>query len=125
MDSGAFAYFINVKAVIDKRSKRLRYSGALETAEYRGQMTKDEPINVGTGSGIAIPDLCFMIARLTGFKRSFKFDSSKPNGPSRRALETSNARECFGFEAKVDLESGLESTIESYRSTRLLLPACD
>lgn len=84
-----------------------------------------DPINVGSGSEISIRDLSAMIARLTGFKGGFKFDSSKPNGQPRRALDTSKARERFGFDAKIDLESGLKSTIEWYRSKRPILTARD
>ncbi|HIA52802.1 MAG TPA: GDP-L-fucose synthase [Candidatus Melainabacteria bacterium] len=84
-----------------------------------------EPTNIGSGSEISIRDLTSMIARLTGFKGNFKFDSSKPNGQPRRALETSKAKERFGFEAKIDLESGLRSTIEWYRSQRPAFAARD
>lgn len=82
-----------------------------------------DPINVGSGAEISIRDLSEMIARLSGFIGTFKFDSSKPNGQPRRALDTSKAKERFGFEAKIDLESGLKSTIEWYRSKRPILPA--
>jgi nucleoside-diphosphate-sugar epimerase len=42
------------------------------------------------------------------------WDSSKPDGQPRRCLETSKAREEFGFEAKTDLNEGLKKTIDWY-----------
>ncbi len=43
---------------------------------------------------------------------------TKPNGQPRRGLETSRARERFGFTAKVEFEEGLRQTIEWYRKNR-------
>ena len=39
-----------------------------------------------------------------------------PNGQPRRSLDTSRARELFGFEAKTSLRDGLERTVEWYRA---------
>ncbi len=41
-------------------------------------------------------------------------DTSKPDGQPRRALDTSRAREWFGFVARTSFEDGLRSTIEWY-----------
>ncbi len=42
----------------------------------------------------------------------------KPDGQPRRALDTSRARESFGFAARTNLEDGLRHTIESYVAMR-------
>ncbi len=75
-----------------------------------------EPVNVGAGSEITIRELTEAIARLTGFDGELVWDASKPDGQPRRCLDTSRARERFGFEASTPLEQGLERTIVWYRA---------
>jgi GDP-L-fucose synthase len=74
-----------------------------------------EPVNLGTGSEISIRELAELIAELTGFEGEIVWDTSQPNGQPRRALDTSRARELFGFEARTPLREGLERTIAWYR----------
>jgi GDP-L-fucose synthase len=74
-----------------------------------------EPINVGAASEITIKALTEMIARVTGFEGRLEWDPSKPDGQPRRALDTSRAKELFGFEASTPLEEGLERTVAWYR----------
>ena len=62
------------------------------------------PVNLGSGQEISIRELAERIARMTGFSGEFVWDSSKPNGQPRRALDTSRAWEKFGFRARVGLE---------------------
>jgi GDP-L-fucose synthase len=75
-----------------------------------------EPINLGVGSEITIRDLTELIARLTGFTGEIRWDPSKPNGQPRRALDTSRAREAFGFTSSTSFEAGLKATIDWYRA---------
>jgi len=77
-----------------------------------------EPINIGTGREIRIRDLADLIARLTHFEGSVVWDASKPDGQPRRCLDISRARERLGFEAEVELEDGLEQTIDWWDSHR-------
>lgn len=81
-----------------------------------------EPFNLGSGQEISIKDLANLIARLTGFDGELVWDTSKPNGQPRRALDTSRAAEYFGFRARMPLEEGLRQTIEWYRANRAHLP---
>jgi GDP-L-fucose synthase len=76
-----------------------------------------DPVNLGVGSEITIRDLTELIARLTGFGGEIRWDSSKPDGQPRRALDTSRAREAFGFVAGTSFEVGLGRTIQWYEST--------
>jgi GDP-L-fucose synthase len=86
--------------------------GLLLAAErYNGS----EPFNLGSGQEISIKDLALTIARLTGFEGQIIWDTTKPNGQPRRALDTSRATEYFGFRAQMPLEEGLRRTIEWYR----------
>ena len=77
-----------------------------------------EPVNIGSGFEISIKDLTETIARLTGFTGTIRWDTSKPNGQPRRKLDTTRAREAFGFEAKTDFEEGLKRTIAWYANER-------
>ena len=85
--------------------------GILLAAErYNGS----EPVNLGSGKEISIKDLAELIARLTGFQGKIVWDTSKPNGQPRRALDTSRAEKYFGFKAAVAFEEGLQQTIDWY-----------
>jgi GDP-L-fucose synthase len=77
-----------------------------------------EPVNVGTGTEVAIREIAAQIAELTGFAGEVRWDTSYPNGQPRRCLDTSRARELFGWSAAVELREGLSRTIDWYRSTR-------
>jgi GDP-L-fucose synthase len=77
-----------------------------------------DPVNLGSGEEISIKDLAEKIVELTGFEGEIRWDTSRPNGQPRRALDTSRAKERFGFEAQVDLEEGLRRTVEWYKQHR-------
>ena len=74
-----------------------------------------EPVNLGTGVETTIRDLAELVAELTGFDGEIVWDETMPNGQPRRSLDTSRARELFGFEARTLLRAGLERTIAWYR----------
>jgi len=86
----------------------------LASERYNGP----EPFNLGSGQEISIKDLAELIARLTGFDGEIVWDTSKPNGQPRRALDTRRASEYFGFRAETPLEEGLRRTIAWYRANR-------
>ena len=88
--------------------------GILLAAE---KYSKSEPLNIGAGVEISINDLVDLIVRLTGFKGSVTWDTSKPDGQPRRCLDTSKAEREFGFKAKTDFEEGLKKTITWYTDT--------
>jgi len=79
---------------------------------------RSDPVNLGSGFEISIKDLVELVARLTGFKGRLVWDTSKPNGQPRRGLDTSRAKEYFGFEAQVQFEEGLKNTIAWYLEHR-------
>lgn len=81
-------------------------------------LNSSEPVNLGSGEEIRIRDLAELIADLIGFKGDYQWDTSKPNGQPRRALDTSRAREQLGFEAATPLEEGLRETLAWYLANR-------
>ena len=81
-----------------------------------------EPVNLGTGAEITIRDLAELIARTTRFEGGIRWDVSKPDGQPRRAVDTSHARDLFGFTARTTFEEGLERTVASYEAQRAERP---
>lgn len=73
------------------------------------------PVNIGAHREISIRDLVTLVAELTGFTGELRWDASKPDGQPRRCLDTSRARELFGFVAQTDFRQGLQATINWYR----------
>ncbi|OHB60337.1 MAG: GDP-fucose synthetase [Planctomycetes bacterium RBG_13_46_10] len=77
-----------------------------------------EPVNLGAGFEITIKDLAEKIRDMTGFKGKLVWDTSKPDGQPRRCLNTSRAKQLFGFEARMSFDQGLRETIEWWRTNR-------
>jgi GDP-L-fucose synthase len=77
-----------------------------------------EPVNLGVGQEITIRELVGLITRLTGFVGEVRWDPTKPDGQPRRALDTSRAREKFGFRSGTTFKDGLRRTVEWYERTR-------
>jgi GDP-L-fucose synthase len=82
-----------------------------------------EPVNLGSGDEISIHDLAEQVRQATGFAGAIEWDVSRPNGQPRRRLETSRARERFGFMAETTFGQGLRETIQWYRSHRAIADA--
>ncbi|PCI38937.1 MAG: GDP-fucose synthetase [Elusimicrobia bacterium] len=75
-----------------------------------------EPINLGTGIETSIADLTNIIAAAVGYEGNVAWDTSKPDGQSKRFMDVSRARELLGFEAKISLKDGIRETVEWYRA---------
>jgi GDP-L-fucose synthase len=89
--------------------------GILLAAErYNGS----DPVNLGAGSEISIRDLAELVEKLTGFQGKIVWDASMPDGQPRRKLDTSKAKQLFGFESQTPFEKGLQKTIEWYHAQR-------
>ena len=74
-----------------------------------------QPVNVGTNREITIHDLVNLIATKMEYSGKIIFDPSKPDGQPRRCLDTTKAKELFGFEAETSFSEGLEKTIEWFK----------
>jgi GDP-L-fucose synthase len=84
----------------------------LATEGYDGR----EPVNLGSGQEISIRELAQLIATVTGFTGEIIWDTTKPDGQPRRALDITRADEFFGFRARTKFIDGLQRTIEWYQS---------
>lgn len=87
----------------------------LATERYDGP----DPVNIGAGREVPINDLVDMVREMTGFRGRIVRDLSRPDGQPRRCLDTSRAKEKFGFVARTSFEEGLRKTIAWYEQARL------
>lgn len=76
---------------------------------------ESDPVNLGTGFEISIKDLVELISELMAFKGKILWDSTKPDGQPRRLLDTSRAKEKFGFSARTRFREGLKQTLDWYK----------
>lgn len=83
---------------------------ALAAERYEGS----DPINLGASFEISIEELANLIKKIVGFEGEIVWDKTKPDGQPRRKLDTSKAKEEFGFESKMAFKEGLEHTIKWY-----------
>ena len=75
-----------------------------------------DPVNLGTNREITIKDLITLICKLMDYDGELVWQTDKPNGQPRRCLDTSRAKDRFGFEAEIVFEEGLRRTIDWYRA---------
>jgi GDP-L-fucose synthase len=76
---------------------------------------RPEPVNLGTGEEVSIKHLAELIGEATGYEGEIVWDTTKPNGQPRRKLDTTRAKELFGFEAKTPFREGVARTVAWYR----------
>jgi len=74
----------------------------------------EEPINVGTGEDVTIKELAETIVDVVGYKNYYEWDTSKPNGTPRKVLNVDKMKS-LGWEPKIGLREGIESTYEWYK----------
>jgi GDP-L-fucose synthase len=78
-----------------------------------------DPVNLGSGQEITMRDLAALIAREVGFTGAIRWDPTQPNGQPRRCLDTSRARERFGWAATVALAEGVGRTVGWWAANRV------
>ena len=86
--------------------------GVVRAAEV---MEEPLPINLGGGQEIAIRDLVAKVARACNFAGRIAWDTAKPDGQPRRALDISRARDLLGWQPRQDFDSGLAATVAWWR----------
>jgi GDP-L-fucose synthase len=78
----------------------------------------DEPVNLGADRELPIRDLVEIIVKLVGFEGEVRWDTTKPDGQPRRAVDATRARERFGFVAGTPFDEGLRLTLDWYLTHR-------
>lgn len=72
-------------------------------------------VNIGVGEDVTIRELAEIIADVVGFKGSFAFDTSKPDGTPRKLLDVGRLNG-LGWKAKTGLREGIAATYDWYRN---------
>ena len=70
-------------------------------------------VNIGVGKDQTIRELAEIIAGLTGFKGSIRFDTGKPDGTPVKRLNVSKINS-IGWRARIGLEQGIAETYKWY-----------
>jgi dTDP-glucose 4,6-dehydratase len=74
------------------------------------------PVNVGNPSEWTILECAKAILRVTGSKSQITYCPLPQDDPIQRRPDISKARRLFGWEPKIDLETGLKLSLEYFRS---------
>lgn len=79
----------------------------------------DDPdiINIGPQREVSIKELSELVSNLVGYEGEIFWDTLKPNGTPRRALDTSKM-DNLGWKAQTSLEDGLKLTIDWFLKNR-------
>jgi GDP-L-fucose synthase len=75
-------------------------------------------INVGTGKDVTIQKIAEAIKEVVGFKGKLSFDTSMPDGASRKLIDVSLLSD-IGWKYSVDLKTGLDKTYKWYINEKL------
>lgn len=76
------------------------------------------PINIGSGHGNTVKELCEACQKASGFVGEVCWDETKPDGIARRYCDVTRAKELLGFVAEVPLEEGLRRTVLWYQEQK-------
>lgn len=82
--------------------------GILQASEHYND---SEPLNIGSGNETSIKALADHIKTIVEFKGEINWDTSKPSGQKRRLVDTSRAKQYFGYEPATSLKEGLQQEI--------------
>jgi len=83
--------------------------------------TAGEVFNLGNTEEHTVLEFAHTIIRLCNSSSPIRFDASRIDDPERRRPDITKAQEVLGWQLKVDMEDGLQRTIEwfSSQSSRL------
>ena len=75
-------------------------------------------INVGSGVEVSIKELTENIAKVVGFDGYIVWDSSKPDGPPRKLINSQKI-ESLGWSPSISLADGLQDTYQAFLDMEL------
>jgi GDP-L-fucose synthase len=76
---------------------------------------EEEHINVGSGQEVSIAGLANLLAEVIGYRGELVFDTTKPDGTPRKALDSTRIA-ALGWTPHYSLENGLRQTYAWYRT---------
>ena len=78
----------------------------------------EEHINVGTGEDVTIKELAETVVDVVGYKNHYEWDTDKPNGTPRKVMNVDKMKS-LGWEPKISLREGIESTYKWYLENKV------
>ena len=93
--------------------------GVVRAAEV---LEEPVPVNLGGGAEISIRELAQKIAKACDFCGRIVWDTSRPDGQPRRALDITQARRRLGWEPKQNFDVGLAATVRWWREQGTAAP---
>jgi GDP-L-fucose synthase len=73
-----------------------------------------DPINIGSGTETSIEEVVSTIKYFMGWKGTYHWNTSFPDGQPRRVLDITRARDLLEWQPTTFFRSGIELTIEDY-----------
>ena len=77
---------------------------------------QNEPVNIGNPAEMTIEEIAKVIIEMTGSTSKIVYQPLPEDDPKVRKPDITRARTLLGWEPKVDLRTGLTSTIEYFRT---------
>lgn len=76
--------------------------------------TFSTPLNIGVGYDVTIQELALLVKKCVGYEGEIVWDKTQPNGTHRKLLDNQIISQ-MGWEHKIDLIEGVQSTYEWYK----------
>lgn len=83
------------------------------------QNQKFELLNLSSGRSVSVKDLVGFVIEAAGSKSRIEYDHSKPSIGFKLSVDSSKARQQYGWKPKVSLEDGIRQTLDWYQKTYL------
>jgi UDP-glucuronate decarboxylase len=81
---------------------------------------RNQPVNLGNPVEFTIRELAEEVAKVVGKEVKITYRPLPQDDPTQRQPDITRAREWLGWEPKIQLAQGLESTVEYFRGRRAL-----
>lgn len=73
-------------------------------------------VNVGSGAFVSMKQIAEEAVKASGKSIQIEYDTSKPSSPMKWRVDSSRAKEVFGWSPRVSLAEGMKKTCDWYKS---------
>jgi dTDP-glucose 4,6-dehydratase len=73
------------------------------------------PVNIGNPNEFTILECAQHVIKVTGSKSKITYEPLPPDDPKQRQPDITKARQLLGWEPKIDLETGLQMSLDYFR----------
>jgi dTDP-glucose 4,6-dehydratase len=77
------------------------------------------PLNIGNPAEFTILECAHKVLAVTGSRSQIRYEPLPGDDPKRRCPDISKARQVLGWEPKIDLETGLQMSLEYFKDALL------